>query len=186
MKLRFFILAALFAPVASFAQANNFTITGHIGKLTKPAMAYLDYTDQGGGGGGTDSVYLVDGTFKFTGKVSGYTTARMALSHEGKGKGHAIYAPGADVVYIYFGKENVVFTSKDSLDNAVVTGSKVYNEQAAYNKFIGGSIMSLTKAVNIDFNSGTDEQKKDTLYMKDVDLRYRKNLAARTCPDIIS
>ena len=171
MKLRFFILAALFAPVASFAQANNFTITGHIGKLTKPAMAYLDYSDQGGGGGGTDSVYLVDGTFKFTGKVSGYTTARMALSHEGKGKGHAIYAPGADVVYIYFGKENVVFTSKDSLDNAVVTGSKVYNEQAAYNKFIGGSIMALTKAVNIEFSSGTEEQKKDTLYMKDVDLR---------------
>ncbi|MEJ7558347.1 MAG: TlpA disulfide reductase family protein [Pedobacter sp.] len=180
MKLRLFILAALFAPVASFAQANNFTITGHIGKLTKPAMAYLDYSDQGSGGGNTDSVYLVDGTFKFTGKVSGYTTARMALSHEGKGKGHAIYAPGADVVYIYFGKENVVFTSNDSLDNAVVTGSKVYNEQAAYNKFIGGSIMALTKAVNIDFNSGTEEQKKDTLYMKKVDLKYRKNLAART------
>jgi peroxiredoxin len=180
MKLKLSILVALIAPIASFGQANNFTITGHIGKLTKPAMAYLDYSDQGGGGGGTDSVYLVDGTFKFTGKVSGYTTARMALSHEGKGKGHAIYAPGADVVYIYFGKENVVFTSKDSLDNAVVTGSKVYNEQAAYNKFIGGSIMALTKAVNIDFNKGTDEQKKDTLYMKEVDLRYRKNLAART------
>jgi peroxiredoxin len=179
MKLRFFILAALLAPVASFAQANNFTITGHIGKLTKPAMAYLDYSDQAGGGK-TDSVYVVDGTFKFTGNVTGYTSARMALSHEGKGKGHAIYSPEADVVYIYFGKENVVFTSKDSLSNAVVTGSKVYNDQAAYNKFIGGSIMSLTKNVNIAFNSGTEEQKKDTLFMKAVDTKYRKTLADRT------
>ena len=180
MKLRLFMAAALIVPMASFAQKNNFTITGHIGKLSKPAMAYIDYTDLGGGGGGTDSVFVVDGTFKFTGKLSGIATARMALSHEGKGKGHAIYSPGADVVYIYFGKENIIFTSKDSLDNAVVTGSKVYNEQAAYNKFIGGSIMALTKAVNADFNSGTEAQKKDTLYMKDVDLRYRKNLAART------
>ena len=180
MKLRLFMAAALIVPMASFAQTNNFTITGHIGKLSKPAMAYIDYSDLGGGGGGTDSVFVVDGTFKFTGKLSGIATARMALSHEGKGKGHAIYSPGADVVYIYFGKENIVFTSKDSLDNAVVTGSKVYNEQAAYNKFIGGSIMALTKAVNIDFNSGTEEQKKDTVYMKNVDLRYRANLAART------
>jgi peroxiredoxin len=179
MKLKLFILAALIAPIASFAQ-NNFTITGHIGKLTKPAMAYIDYSDQSGTGGGTDSVLLVDGTFKFTGKVTGYTTARMALSHEGKGKGHAIYSPGADVVYFYFGKENIVFTSKDSLDNAVVTGSKVYDEHIAYNKFIGGSIMSLTKAVNIDYNSGTEEQKKDTLYTKAVDNRYRQKMAART------
>lgn len=82
MKLKLFILAALIAPIASSAQ-DNFTITGHIGKLTKPAMAYLDYSDQSGTGGATDSVLLVDGTFKFSGKVTGYTTARMALSQEG-------------------------------------------------------------------------------------------------------
>jgi len=172
--------AALIVPMASFAQTNNFTVTGHIGKLNKPVMAYIDYTDLGGGGGGSDSTVVVDGTFKFTGKLSGIATGRMALSHEGKGKGHAIYAPGADVVYIYFGKENIVFTSKDSLDNAVVTGSKVYNEQTAYNKFVGGSIMALTKAVNADFDSGTAEQKKDSVYLKDVDLRYRAKLATRT------
>ena len=180
MKLKLFMAAALIVPMASFAQTNNFTVTGHIGKLNKPVMAYIDYTDLGGGGGGSDSTIVVDGTFKFTGKLSGIATGRMALSHEGKGKGHAIYAPGADVVYIYFGKENIVFTSKDSLDNAVVTGSKVYNEQTAYNKFVGGSIMALTKAVNADFDSGTAEQKKDSVYLKDVDLRYRAKLAART------
>jgi len=180
MKLKLFMAAALIVPMASFAQTNNFTVTGHIGKLNKPVMAYIDYTDLGGGGGGSDSTVVVDGTFKFTGKLSGIATGRMALSHEGKGKGHAIYAPGADVVYIYFGKENIVFTSKDSLDNAVVTGSKVYNEQTAYNKFVGGSIMALTKAVNADFDSGTAEQKKDSVYLKDVDLRYRAKLATRT------
>src|SRR5690606_22178479 len=84
-----------------------------------------------------------------------------------------------DVIYIHFGQEDLVMNSPDSLSNAVVTGSKVYDESEAYNKYIGGTIMELTKAVNQEFSSGTPEQQKDSLFMKQVDTRYRATMARR-------
>ncbi|MFC0515299.1 redoxin family protein [Mucilaginibacter angelicae] len=176
MKLKLSMLALLL-PFAVSAQKTNFSITGHIGKLDKPAKAYIDYMDNGTSH--EDSCVVTNGIFKFTGNVSGITTSRMSFDHTGQGKPHAIYAPNADVVYIYFGKENVVFTSADSLVNAKVTGSKVYEEFQAYNKQIGGTIMDLTKAVNAEFSRATPEQQKDTAFVKTIDTKYRKSIADR-------
>ncbi|HEX8020144.1 TlpA disulfide reductase family protein [Mucilaginibacter sp.] len=176
MKLKLSMLALLL-PFAASAQKTNFSITGHIGKLDKPAKAYIDYMDNGSSH--EDSCMVTNGTFKFVGNVSGITTSRMAFDHTGQGKQHAIYAPNADVVYIYFGKENMVYTSADSLVNAKVSGSKVYDEFQAYNKQIGGTIMDLTKAVNAEFSRATPEQQKDTAFVKVIDTRYRKNIADR-------
>lgn len=177
MKIIKLILSAMLLPVLALAQNPNFTVTGKIGNLNKPAMVYMDYMDNGVGHG--DSVLLVDGVFKLSGNISSNNAyARMALDHTGEGKGKAVYT--GDVIYFYFGKEQFTITSKDSLQSAAFEGSKVYDESEAYNKQIGGTIMALTKAVNIDYNSGTDEQKKDSLYLKQVDQRYRKKLQDRT------
>ena len=177
MKIKMLALAFLL-PAIALAQKQNFTITGQIGKLGKPAKVYLDYMDNGSNH--EDSCLVVNGKFQFTGTVSGITTSRMSLDHTGEGKPHSIYAPNADVVYIYFGKENMVFKSADSLVNAAVTGSKVYDEFQNYNKQIGGTIMALTKAVNADFAIGTPAQQKDTAFTKAVDARFRRNIAKRT------
>ncbi|MFC3559235.1 redoxin domain-containing protein [Pedobacter jamesrossensis] len=176
MKRSKLILLAILLPFISFAQVANFSLTGKIGNLNKPAMAYIDYMDNGVSH--EDSVALVNGSFKFMGNVSGYAYARMALDHTGEGKGKAVYT--GDVIYFYFGKEQVTITSKDSLENAVFSGSKVYQEYDAYNKAIGGTIMALTKAVNADFNSGTPEQQKDSTYRSAVDQRFRKNIKNRS------
>ena len=176
MKLTNLFLAACFFPIIASAQQQNFSINGKIGALNKPAMAYIDYMDNGVGH--EDSVALVNGAFKFSGNITGHTYARMALDHTGAGKGRAVYT--GDVIYFYFGKEQISVTSKDSLQNAVFNGSEIYNESEAYNKKIGGTIMALAKAVNQDFNSGTPEQQKDTAYIKAVDQRYRKNIQNRT------
>jgi len=176
MKIIKLTVLAFLLPVLSWAQTPNFSLTGKIGTLGSPAKVYVDYMDNGVSH--EDSVALVNGSFKFTGHISGNAYARMALDHTGDGKGKAVYT--GDVIYFYFGKEQVSITSKDSLENAVFAGSKVYQEYDAYNKDIGGTIMALTKAVNIDFNSGTPEQRKDTAYMKAVDLRFRKNIQNRT------
>jgi len=176
MKILRLILLTILFPALSMAQTTNFTLNGKIENLNKPAMAYIDYMDNGTGH--EDSVALVNGSFKFTGKISGNAYARMALDHTGAGKGKAVYA--GDVIYFYFGKEQINITSKDSLENATFSGSKVYQEYDAYNKAIGGTIMALTKAVNIDFNRGTPEQQKDTTYIKAVDQRFRKNIQNRT------
>lgn len=175
MNIKSILLITLLLPLFASAQTSTFTLTGKIGNLNSPAKVYIDYSDNGTGG--EDSTVLVNGSFTFTGNISGIATARMALDHTGKGKGHAVYT--GDVIYFYFGKEQIAIVSKDSLENAKFTGSKVYDEYIAYNKIIGGSIMALTKAVNADFNSGTDEQKKDPAYLKAVDTRYRSNIKAR-------
>jgi thiol-disulfide isomerase/thioredoxin len=177
MKLKL-ILLAVTLPAITWAQSPNFTISGKIDKIEKPGKVYFDYMDNGTNH--EDSALLVNGAFKFSGTIQGNTNTRMAFDHTGEGKQHAIYAPGADVVYFYFGKENLKIASADSLSNAKFTGSKVYNEYLAYNKQIGGSMMELTKAVNADFAKGTPEQQKDTAYFKAVDARYRKNVADRT------
>lgn len=165
---RLFILSALLIPLIAAAQSPNFTMTGKIGSLTKPARVYIDYMDNGTPH--EDSTDVIDGIFKFSGHIQENAYARMALAHKGDGKNRAVYT--GDVIYFYFGRENFQITSKDSLSNAVFTGSKIYNEHMAYNKAIGGSIMELTKTVNAEFNSGSAEDKKDTAFTKAVNNRY--------------
>ena len=102
MKLKFLLLAAL-VPAFATAQTPNFTITGKIGNLNKPAKIYLDYTSEGKGA--TDSCEMVNGNFKFSGNVADYASARMTLSREGI-KDKEIYGTKGlgDVVYVNFGK----------------------------------------------------------------------------------
>jgi thiol-disulfide isomerase/thioredoxin len=170
------ICLCILLPFLSKAQSPRFRLSGSIGNLNKPAMVYLDYMDNGKSH--EDSTELVNGSFSFSGELSGIATARMALAPKGGGKQFAIYR-GGDAIYFYFGKEQIVMASKDSLSNAAITGSKTYDEFAAYTKAVGGSVMALTKAVNLDFASGTPEQQKDTNYIKAVDARFRRAIAAR-------
>ena len=176
MKIQFLILAALI-PVVASAQAPNFSLSGKIGTLDKPVKAYIDYMDNGVSH--EDSTQVINGAFRFSGNIAGNVYARMELDHTGEGKPHAIYAPNADVIYFYFGKENVQITSADSLSNAKFAGSKVYEAYVAYNKQIGGTIMQLNKAVNMEFAGASPEQQKDTVFTKALDARYRKNIATR-------
>ncbi|MGN6181773.1 MAG: redoxin domain-containing protein [Mucilaginibacter sp.] len=169
------ILIAMLAPF--MASAQGFTITGKIGNLNKPAKVYLDYSDNNSGG--TDSAVLVNGTFTFSGNNPGYAAARMTLDHTGEGKQAAIYK-GGDNIYFYFSHDHMNIVSNDSLINAKVTGSKVYDEQVAYNKAIGGSIMEIDRIANGRYNSGTPEQKKDTAFAKAIDVWFRHKIVDRT------
>lgn len=172
MMKRLLIIPALLASFMAAAQNKTFTMSGKIGTLNKPAMIYLDYMDNGVGHG--DSSAVVNGEFKFTGNIKSNAYARMALDPTGEGKNKAVYT--GDAIYFYFGPEQIQIASKDSLANAVFTGSKIYNEHMAYNKTIGGSIMELTKGVNAEFASGSPEDQKDPGFNKAVNDRYLAKL----------
>lgn len=169
MKVRSLFFAVL-APVAVFAQKSSFSITGRLGSLDKPAKIYIDYSDANGQGK-EDSASVINGEFKLSGAVTGYTTARMSLDHEGKGKPFSIYSPGADVIYFYFGPEEITITSKDSLSTAVFTGSKIYDEHAAYNKAIGGSIMALTAQYQKEYAEAAPQDRQDPEFMAALNAR---------------
>ncbi|TWV95143.1 TlpA disulfide reductase family protein [Chitinophaga pinensis] len=183
MKKTFLLFAALIPMLAKSQSKNTFTITGKIGNLNAPARVYLDWTDVlNGSGGKEDSADVVNGTFKFTGEMNGIATCRMALAHNGDGKMKAVYT--GDVIYFNFGTENFTITSKDSLANAVFKGSKVHDQEDAYNKKIGGQIMAITKNANYDFNAGTPEQRADSNFLKEIDMRFRKRVSDRNAAQL--
>lgn len=169
------ILAAMSLPLASQAQKGTFTIEGNIGRLNSPAMAYIDYMCDGAGK--EDSAVVTNGRFTFKGLSTGHSYARMALSHDGSGKQKAVYT--GDVIYFYFGKEEIKITSADSLANATIAGSKVYNEFMAYNKAIGGSIMDMNKWANGQVNAASPEQRQDTAFLGRINTEYRKRITNR-------
>jgi peroxiredoxin len=162
------------APQVPNTQAPNFSITGKIGNMDKPAKAYLDYSD-GNGVGGVDSSELVNGVFKFSGYTAGISTARLSLDHTGEGKQAAIYK-GGDNIYFYFANDHMAIRSADSLLNAQVKGSEMFDGYVAYNKAIGGSIMQIDRIVNAEFAAGTPEQQKDSNFMKVVDADFRRRI----------
>jgi thiol-disulfide isomerase/thioredoxin len=175
------LLTALLPGLAGAQTAlAPFTIDGHVGHYNAPAKVYFDYTT--GTTGSPDSAVLKDGVFRFAGKVDGPATVRMSLALNGEGKDWASYH--GDVIYIYIGAENIRLTSKDSLAHATVTGSTVYNEFMAFNHFIGGSIMDIDKIANGEFNSATEEQKKDTTFFRKVDNHFRQMVRDRNAKEL--
>jgi len=172
------MLAGL-VPLMAGAQTSPFTMKGKLGNYSAPAKVYFDYMS-GDGGGKSDSAVLVNGAFTFTGAVSGPAAVRMCFTPRGDGKERAIYT--GDVIYFYIGNEQISITSKDSLAHATITGSGIDDQYNAYNKAIDGPIMRITKEANEEFNSGTEEQKKDTAYLHVVDKHFRekiKNMQAK-------
>ncbi|MBC8988185.1 AhpC/TSA family protein [Pedobacter sp. N36a] len=170
MKIKLLIIAAL-APFVAVAQTPNFTITGKIGNLNAPAKIYIDYSSEGEGK--SDSATFVNGTFKFTGSISGIASSRMTLSREGI-RDKEIYASGiGDVIYMSFGKENIHISSPDSLYNAKWTGSKVYNEMKAFEKEVGPTVMTVHHNANVQLKMATPEQQKDTAYFKILDKQVK-------------
>lgn len=177
MRTKILILAALL-PLFAAAQNPNFTITGKIGNLNKPAKIYLDYSSDGVGK--SDSCELVDGAFKFTGHIENIASGRMTLSREGI-RDKEIYGTGGlgDVIYPSFGKENIRINSADSLFNAKWTNSKVYDESIAFIKAVGPPVMTIHHNANATLSRATPEQKADTLFFKALDKKVTEMQASR-------
>jgi len=162
-------------PAMAQASSHSFTLNGRIGHFNAPAIIYFDHME--GDVSHSDSAVLVEGKFSFGGTVDGPAAVRMAFASKGDGKEKAIYT--GDAIYFYIGAEKITLSSKDSLATAVITGSPVNDAYEAFNTFIGGSIMAITKQANADFNSGTEAQRKDTAFFHAVDLRFRQRVQAR-------
>ncbi len=173
------LLFAVLLPGMAAAQAPDFTLKGQIGHYNAPAKIYFDHME--GSTGHSDSAVLVDGKFSFSGKLDGPGAVRMVFAPKGDGKEKAIYTGQA--IYFYIGKEHIRIESKDSLTNAVISGSPVDAAYNAYNKYIGGSIMQVSAKANYEFGQLTEEQKKDTSLTNAVDRRFRQRVKDRAAKE---
>lgn len=165
------ITALLICSLAAAAQ-SDFTIAGHIGSLNAPTKIYLDY--RAGNYGNSDSTTLVNGNFKFSGKIKPYSSARITLDHKGIGKDRATH--GDDVIYIYMGPGNMIISSKDSLRNATITGCKIYDEYAAYAKAVGPMPWDIDRISNAEI-AAAPQLVSDTAFTNQVARHHWKMIA---------
>ncbi len=166
---RMILLALGLVPAAVWAQSGNFTLNASVGKDGAPAKAYLIYRSDGKVV--TDSAAVDKGAFKFTGTVTDPVRAQLVLDH--KGEGLAKLGRTADVVVLYLEKGDISLTAKDSVKNATFTGSKLNDDNKAYNALIQGQEKDIA-ALNAEYMSAPEDKKKDQDFKDGLQARYNK------------
>lgn len=179
LKIATIILAV--APTMLFAQEAAFQMKGTAPKMFNGKMIYLDYTKNGFPV--SDSVQIVNGTFRLKGTVDEPTYSRMVLDQEGKGKLMAQNV--GDRLYFYLGNENYNFTIKDSLRTATIKGSPMHDAYTAYLKEIGGGFMDIIDAGNKAFAAVKHDAPDANEQYQAIHEKFEARFEARRVKELI-
>ena len=164
------ILMALgLVPAGVWAQSSNFTLNAKVGQTPAPAKAYLIY--RSADKVITDSATVDNGAFKFTGTATDPIRAQLVLDH--KGEGLAKLGRNADVVVVYLEKGDIGLAAKDSVKNAVFTGSKLNDENMAYKALTQAPDKDIAM-LNAEYLSAPDDKKNDQDFKDGLQARYNK------------
>lgn len=139
-------------------------------------MAYLSYSNQGKKV--LDSVSVKNGQFVFKGKVNNPLGAYIYLKPIVNG----IFQKPNDGIEFYLENSNITITTKNSLTNASVTGSKTNDERKqlqAMQKPFKNTADSVMKV----YNSWSESQKKDSVLRRSLRAPM---LASQTGYDSVS
>jgi len=137
-------------PVFALAQ-NNFTLNGKIEGLDKHAKVYLAYFESGKVY--KDSSAVQNGEFQFRGAVSEPVLAQLIVDHTGTSSP----IRNVDEISLYLEKGVINVTSTDSVKRAVITGSRVNEDEKKYETMLEPAL-----------NAGTESRKK----IRDVQQAY--------------
>ena len=122
-KILLYIIALL--PLMAFAQEPQpFLIKSKIGNLNAPARAYLIY--QLGANREIDSAIITNGSFTFKGQIINPSAAVIVIDRNGVGLNSL--DTSADNLNLYVDKGEFEINSKDSIAKAVITGSKINDD----------------------------------------------------------
>jgi len=163
------LLALGLVPTAVWAQSSNFTLNAKVGQDKAPAKAYLIY--RLAGTMVTDSAMVDNGAFKFTGTVTDPIRAQLVLDH--KGVGLEKLGRDADVAVVYLEKGDIGLAAKDSVKNAVFTGSKLNDENTAYKALTMAPDKDIAM-LNAEYLAAPDDKKADQDFKDGLQARYNK------------
>jgi peroxiredoxin len=157
------IIASLLlsVPVMALAQEAPFQIKGTAGNV-KPAKVFLSYRVDGNSI--VDSAMVKNGAFEFKGAVEGPLQARLTFDYTGNGLRKIGKNP--DALSFYLDKA-VVISTKDSVKNAAIKGSKLNDENAAYTKMLAGPT-ALLAGLDVQWYGASAEKKKDESFRKSL------------------
>lgn len=164
------ILTAVVAMVTVIASAQNgYVIKGQIGKLGKPAKAFLLINMEGKQV--LDSAVLVNGIFTFKGSVPSPMEATLRLKHDDKPEipGKRIQIDGMAII---LGNENITVTGKDSISTAVIKGSTLTDESRKVDNYLRPLYAKL-QLLNKEYNDAPEAKKQDNSYILDLEKRAR-------------
>lgn len=157
-----FLLTLLCAvPALANAQNEAFKINGKIANAGPKAKVYLTY--RAAGSTVKDSALVNHGAFSFQGAVASPLAAKLSFDHSGTGISPGTKNP--DVLTIYLDKGNVNVAAKDSIKNALVSGSNINTEYQKYQKFIAAPEKIITD-LNAAWGAATMEQKQNEDFVK--------------------
>ncbi|KQB99499.1 TlpA disulfide reductase family protein [Pedobacter sp. Hv1] len=156
-------------PIGLMAQ-EAFTIKGKVGNLNAPAKAYLTYSV--GKTKVSDSATVTKGAFEFKGNIESPTMASIRIKHDASpvNPDPKKRVP-LDVVQLYLEKATINVTAKDSVKNAKITGSKINDDNARY-KALFAKMNADVETLMKEYNGYSNEQRKDTTFMKPFMTRY--------------
>lgn len=165
MKKTFIVIMCL-VPFFALAQKDAFTIKGKIENAVPDSKIYLSFRLDGSFI--KDSSSVKDGAFSFKGTAKEPIAAKLTLIHGG------IFEKGQrpDDFTIYLENGNINVTARDSVKNAIVTGSGINFEYQKYQQFIAEPEKQI-KALNNEWLASTIEQKQDENFRKGFQERYK-------------
>ncbi|PUZ26789.1 Peroxiredoxin [Chitinophaga costaii] len=167
------LLACMVMPLAALAQ-QKFVLKGKIGTANAPAKVYLDRRHNGENW--LDAAEVKNGEFTLTAPIDVPYLAMLMMDHEGKGD----LVPGGDNDHrlLYLEPGVITITGADSVATASISGSTLNKEYDRYNLYIS-AYDSCMKYINRDYGAATQEQLKDTFFMKTLDARFRQAVMVR-------
>ena len=165
-----FLLVAITAIIPSvlMAQTANYTLNGKVGQLSTPAKAYLIY--RSADKMVTDSAAVDKGVFQFKGTVAEPIGAEVILDHQGVGLTKMRIM---DVLRLYIDKGDINITGNDSVKTAIITGSKVNDDQKKYDDLVAGPNKAMM-AVNKEYYDAPEDKKKDQQFIAGLQARFDK------------
>ena len=146
---------------------GNYTVKGKIGNYNAPAVIYLQYIEN------EDivslSTKLKNGSFSFSGMLNEPLSGRLVLLPEG---GEINNGRRYEQTFaLILAPETIEVNSPDMLQNAVVSGSVVNEEQQQLNRILEQAHSELMALVT-EARSASPEQMADTQYLDSIEERY--------------
>ncbi|MCL2097921.1 MAG: AhpC/TSA family protein [Bacteroidales bacterium] len=154
---------------------ETFTLKGEIGKWNAPTQIYFSYW--AGDEEHTDSTFLQNGKFSFTGKVNEPAPSRLILDYTGEGISRA--ARAGHILYLFLEAGTIKMKSPDSLQNSKFINSKINDEHLYYLDKIGGQIQNLADQMNKKLMQATEEERTAPGFMEGMNAEYRRLLNER-------
>ncbi|MFD2147805.1 redoxin domain-containing protein [Mucilaginibacter antarcticus] len=167
MKKILFLLGLL-VPAMGFAQ-QAFTVSGKIGKVSTPALAYLLY--QQGAIKVVDSALIVNGSFTIIGTVPSPSFAMLVIDHKGVGMAKLGNTP--DMLNLFVDQGTIsISTEKDSIKYADITGSILNDDNKQLTAQIA-TVMASAKKLNDDRLAATPQQAATAEFQRSIQERIK-------------